>query len=61
LFFIHSCFFVAIHITLIGPSSWASWGMFLDTCQQPNAFKPSIIAGTVAFGEVFLKEQLITQ
>jgi plastocyanin len=27
--------------------------MFLDTSQQPNAFKPSIIVSAVAFEEVF--------
>jgi hypothetical protein len=32
--------------------------MFLDTSQQPNAFKPSIIVGAVAFGEVFFERTI---
>jgi plastocyanin len=32
--------------------------MFLDTSQQPNAFKPSIIVGAVAFEEVFFERTI---
>jgi plastocyanin len=51
----HSCFFVAIPLTLIALFSGGK--MFSDT-SAPNTFKPSIIVDAVAFDEVFFERTI---